>query len=101
MKAVKSPGLYDRPFGGDDPLGPKQGEFEIKTEPSGQRRFWFMCPGPCKGMSALALRPVVDSSYDKQSWEFDGNEDSPTLTPSILHVGCWHGWLTAGEFKEC
>ena len=69
--------------------------FEVVTEPSGQRRFWFICPG-CKFISAVALRPVVDGS--PQSWDFDGNMDAPTLHPSINHVGCWHGWLRNGEF---
>lgn len=75
------------------------GQFEVITEPSGQRRFWFVCPGPCRRMSAIALRPVVDGS--SQSWEFDGDLAAPTLQPSINHVGCWHGWLTGGEFKGC
>ena len=48
---------------------------------------------------AIALRPVVDGS--PQSWEFDGNIDAPTLRPSINHVDCWHGWLTAGQFTAC
>lgn len=70
-------------------------DFEVITEPSGQRRFWFICPG-CKSITAIALRPVVDGS--PQSWDFDGNMEAPTLNPSINHVGCWHGWLRNGEF---
>lgn len=39
-------------------------------------------------------------------WKWDGDRQRPTLSPSILHNkkhgGCgWHGFLTAGEFKEC
>lgn len=97
MQAVRTPGLCDR-FFNDDTLGAQRGEFEIITEPNGQRRFWFVCPGPCRSIAALALRPVVEGSG--ASWAFDGNEDAPTLSPSIHHVGCWHGWLNCGQYKE-
>ena len=104
MKAVHRPGvsdLLDADYPALDAIEPpaQQGQFEVITEPSGQRRFWFVCPGPCRGLSAIALRPVVDGSA--QSWEWDGYLDAPTLKPSINHVGCWHGWLTAGEFTSC
>lgn len=32
------------------------------------------------------------------AWEWDGNLDKPTLTPSLHLVGYWHGFLTAGRF---
>lgn len=92
MKAIHHPGLSEFPD------HPPEGAFEAVTEPSGQGRFWFVCPG-CKWISAIALRPVVDGS--PQSWEFDGNTEAPTLRPSINHVGCWHGFLTAGQFTAC
>lgn len=103
MKAVLRPALANILFDDDDQVDfrvrAKQGEFEVITEPGGQRRFWFVCPGPCHAISAIALRPVVDGS--EQSWDFDGNLEAPTLYPSINHVGCWHGWLKAGEFTPC
>ena len=34
-------------------------------------------------------------------WGWDGNEDKPTLTPSIHHVGVWHGFLRAGRLESC
>ena len=72
------------------------GHFDIHTKANGQRQFWFVCPGTCKSLAPIAIRPVVDGS--PQSWDWDGNLDAPTLSPSINHVGCWHGWLKAGEF---
>jgi hypothetical protein len=52
----------------------------------------------------------VSPRFEKR-WNWDGNVDAPTLTPSILHTkrvdgvypdGCgWHGYLTAGEFTSC
>ena len=34
-------------------------------------------------------------------WGWDGNEDAPTLKPSILAHGQWHGYLTAGKLQSC
>lgn len=49
-----------------------------------------------------ALRIVRGSAPDeKQVWGWDGNEDRPTLNPSIHDPGHWHGYLTAGEFRSC
>lgn len=98
MQAAYTPGLMAQYFEADD-LDTLQGKFDVVTEPGGQRRFWFVCPGRCKALAPLALRPVADGSA--QSWEWNGNVEAPTLQPSINHVGCWHGWLTAGVFTPC
>ena len=74
----------------------ERGDFDVETATNGQRLFWFVCPGPCKSLAPLHLRPLVGAAT--QSWVFDGNMAAPTLNPSINHVGCWHGWLRAGEF---
>lgn len=34
------------------------------------------------------------------SWAWDGNEDKPTLTPSIHAVGMYHGRITSGQLIE-
>lgn len=34
-------------------------------------------------------------------WQWDGNEDAPTLTPSLGVGGHWHGFCTAGKLVEC
>jgi len=56
----------------------------------------FICPCGCQMVRSV---PVAG----KQKWNWDGNEQAPTLTPSIQIIGeCgWHGWLTAGNFKTC
>lgn len=59
----------------------------------------FGCP--CCGESiTLPLKPAKTNG-----WGFDGNEDQPTLDPSIA-IGehgekrkTWHGYLTAGVFQ--
>jgi hypothetical protein len=58
----------------------------------------FRCPCGCGFTSWLPVRP------DERGWQWDGNEDAPTLTPSVLQSGMpckWHGFLTAGEWKAC
>lgn len=39
--------------------------------------------------------PVTGTQEPK--WDWDGNRDKPTLTPSINVIGRWHGWLRGGE----
>jgi hypothetical protein len=34
-------------------------------------------------------------------WGWDGNEDRPTITPSIHCIDRWHGWLEAGRLRSC
>ena len=38
-------------------------------------------------------------------WEWDGNEEKPTLSPSIacgMPKGCdWHGYMKAGRLEAC
>ena len=46
-------------------------------------------------VTAWRLRAVPDPNDD--DWQWDGNRDAPTLTPSLHWVGVWHGWMRAGE----
>jgi hypothetical protein len=40
-------------------------------------------------------------------WQWDGNEDAPTLEPSVWHMPRsgepkeWHGWIRAGRMESC
>lgn len=102
VTARKVTDLADRSFSDDRQVrdAVQKGDFEITTdEKTSQRWFWFKCPGSCGQVSAIALRPVVDLQPGRHSWDFDGNEEAPTLHPSINHVGCWHGWLRSGVFS--
>lgn len=40
-------------------------------------------------------------SWTGPVWKWDGNEDKPTLEPSIHTVGRWHGHLRAGRLESC
>lgn len=69
----------------------------------------FVCPGCASdGSSGLHMLPVNTDQTSPQ-WKWDGNQDTPTLTPSILTrwgpgaddlppAFVCHSFLTAGVF---
>jgi hypothetical protein len=72
------------------------GDFYFRTDERGQRMFHTCLPNGV-GL-AIPLRPLVDPKINGgHSWEWDGNELQPTLTPSINSIGVWHGWVRAGR----
>lgn len=39
--------------------------------------------------------------HDGTHWNWDGNREAPTITPSILDVVTgWHGYLRAGQLES-
>lgn len=56
----------------------------------------YCCPCGCGATGALRFRPA-----QSPSWDWDGNRDAPTLSPSVHHVGHWHGWLRGGVWVSC
>ena len=37
---------------------------------------------------------------DGEQWEWDGNEEEPTITPSLHAEGYWHGYVKKGVLVE-
>jgi hypothetical protein len=74
------------------------GSFCINTLANGQRVMWHKLPDGNGGL--LRLRPVV-SGESYPSWEWDGNGEKPTLTPSVHLPGRWHGWFRNGRMESC
>ena len=74
-------------------------------EPAG---ILFGCPCGCGQMNSVAFRA---SREGRPSWEWDGNREKPTLSPSINILQLdeagkrtgehWHGWLRDGVFQSC
>jgi uncharacterized protein DUF6527 len=58
----------------------------------------YVCPCGCGTVGCVPVKIGIA----KDSWNWDGNLLKPTLTPSIQkHSPCrWHGYLTAGVFKN-
>lgn len=70
---------------------------------SGDREFAgmiYVCPCGCGKTGALAFRP-----HASPSWEWDGNKEAPTLSPSVHDIPHgkthWHGYLRAGVWESC
>lgn len=59
----------------------------------------YLCPH-CGDQRAVMVRP--HQSEGQSSWAWDGDKELPTLTPSIQHRGgcAWHGYITAGWFRD-
>lgn len=75
------------------------GSFFIETNPTGNRLMWHKLPDGNYGV--IWLRPVPEGMAAHPSWEWDGNEDKPTLKPSVHAVGRWHGYFTNGRMESC
>lgn len=82
----------------DRPLNP--GEFCWEPEERGEIRYLYLCfPGDTSA-GALRCFKGPDRGIERE-WAWDGNEDKPTLRPSLLNPGQWHGYLTAGRLESC
>ena len=49
----------------------------------------------------MAARIRLGEGKAHPRWLWDGNADSPTLTPSLHLPGVWHGYLTNGQLIPC
>lgn len=70
---------------GYDPAGPGQEE-----------RFGFACPKHA-GRECAGLLIAGRGRNGVAQWNWDGNRDAPTFSPSIDCRGCWHGYIRAGR----
>lgn len=59
-------------------------------------RHW--CPG-CAMNHVIYTIPTAQPNG--HTWQFDGNMDAPTFTPSINIVGQCHYFLRAGRIEYC
>lgn len=58
-----------------------------------------MCPSGCGELMSLPLT-ILDNN---PRWEWNGDKECPSLTPSIQRRGpncTWHGYLTNGVWKS-
>lgn len=82
------------------------GAFEYYDWQGSDGGILFGCPCGCGELKSVSFR-----SERRPVWQWDGNREKPTLTPSInilqldeagRQIGeHWHGFLTAGEFRSC
>lgn len=78
--------------------GAAPGTFAIE---SNQQGLFYNCPCGCGTEGFLLFRSAARGA--RPSWDWDGDVNEPTLTPSVRQtVGCkWHGFLVAGEWRPC
>lgn len=73
--------------------------------PGQEQMFGFMCPTHghrrCAG---LVIAGKTDLKRDGQGqnggiaqWDWNGDRDRPTFSPSVNCKGCWHGYIEAGR----
>jgi len=74
-------------------------------------QLWFVCPGCASrgegwtGLHALPVNGTVQGATKRPFWQFDGNLQAPTLSPSILtgrgdpQGFVCHSFLRAGVFE--
>lgn len=78
------------------------GDFVVWTRSAEQKIFGiaFLLPGQKRPSEVLAhkVKDVLRApQLGERCWNWDGNEDAPTLVPSI-QIGKWHGYLLSGKF---
>lgn len=71
------------------------GDFTFDEE---RETIYIWLPG-VSGPDALKIQRGKPGG--ERVWGWDGNEILPTLEPSILHPGCWHGYLKNGYLVSC
>lgn len=62
----------------------------------------YRCPCGCGRLGGLPFGPKSedDIKHSRATWDWNGNREVPTLTPSIHHVNHWHGFLTDGMWIQ-
>ena len=74
-------------------------EIEVYAEGDGHR-VYFQCPRGRSG--GVPIAPLKNPNG--ATWQWDGNRETPTLTPSINCNGAggcgWHGWMVIGKMVE-
>lgn len=61
-----------------------------------------LCPCGCEAFHRLpiGLATKPEKVDGRATWRWDGNRAAPTLSPSIHHIGHWHGYLRAGFWVQ-
>lgn len=59
--------------------------------PEGVEHWYYACPCGCGAAGGLYV--AVGIKPPSPSWLWNGSTDAPVLSPSVHHIGHWHGWL--------
>jgi hypothetical protein len=93
--------VHDGPAGAWCVAGVQDGDLNY-------RLFWVKLPNGNGTVHALPIRPA---NPERASWDFDGNMERPTLSPSVLtwrseadgtgRAEDWHGFIKNGRAESC
>lgn len=76
------------------------GQFAWVIDKNGQRSLVVAIPSlSAMGWSITTWTIDHKNHWDAQ-WSWDGDEDKPTLKPSLNWVNMWHGYVTKGQLVE-
>ena len=78
---------------------------ELECEVGKEQTFEFQCPKHRnRRCGSLIIKGRTDLPHDPQGqnggiaqWNWDGDRDRPTFTPSVNCGGCWHGYIEKGR----
>lgn len=62
----------------------------------------FRCPCGCGEEGYLPVRIPFAPATSSTDWEWDGNAEAPTISPSVFNTAMpcrWHGWLRQGVWE--
>ena len=78
------------------------GELGDWAFPAGDDSHIFIrLPRPGTDRGEVSAIPLSDTPLpDVDDWQWDGNREAPTLTPSINWVGVWHGYMRSGKLEQ-
>ncbi len=90
----------------------RPGDFSFRTTESAAGQtyllLWHILPDGSVG--AIPIEPIPIAARPTwthgdppkcHTWQWDGNRERPTLTPSVHAPGRWHGWIRGGRMVSC
>jgi hypothetical protein len=82
-------------------------EYEAATVGQ-EQTFGFNCPIHDRRCEGLVIAGKTTLPRDPQGqnggiaqWDWDGQREHPTFTPSVNCGKCWHGYIRAGRTVDC
>lgn len=86
----------------DDDAIAQAGDFCWEQGPdSVPTHIWLGIPSAVKaGWLPIRLAVKRGANERGKAWGWDGNPNTPTLTPSVHTIGHWHGWVRNGQLVE-
>jgi hypothetical protein len=74
------------------------------ASPGAEQRFGFRCPlrgHRCEGLVIAGRTPLKRDPQGQNGgiaqWDWNGDRERPTFSPSINCQGCWHGYIENGR----